>query len=656
MKVYFSGGGGGRFYACFLLLILVQQVSGQELTSRVFSNWPFSDKVIVPRDTIYIRSLLTRSEALRYDDLDSAIVLVNNAKQKSLNIGYLDGVAEAEIKIGLYTAFKGEYQEAREIIAGAFYYCIQSPGNRNRLLSLWCNTMSTPLSYLGELDSSIAYLIQGLNYAVQLSDTNLIIRSYINLGAVLGNSNNYPSSLHYLKRAEALINTGNAVTLSPTLFYNYAITYSGLGDTAKQLYYGKQALRCSRQYNDRKMEIMSLNTLGSVSMYKEQYDQSIAYFKEAIALCNKYMHYHAFLPTRGLSQVYLAINRLREAKEYGLRAIELAHKTELRERTLAMQHYVVAEILFKLKEDSAAYVYLNKYVQINEHVNNIERNRAVDRLEMKSKLLEKDKVIALKELEVARQNVYIKKRDNWVIIAVSGIVMLAGVLFGLFYRTRKRIQLLEKEDEIRRLKAVMTGEEKERSRIAKELHDGIGSLVSAAGINLNTLGDDHEALNEDPVYKKTEGLISEISTEVRKTAHNLMPEILLQHDLPEAVKLFCSYLQKNKRPVFEVQVYGDFTGQSKDFQLAVYRIIQELVQNIVKHARASTAIVQLHTDQTLLSVTVEDNGQGYDPLNIPGKGMGLGNINTRIRVLNGRLSVDTAPGKGTSVYIEFDLK
>ncbi len=642
-------------YVYILPFVLCHAASAQERSYTAYYSFTLPAVFLSKEDTIYVRKLLQLSDSLRYLNRDSALSVLTIAIDTSKRLGYYGGVAEAKMKYGQVVYLGGDYIEGKEHIAEAYYYCLNAGQDKKKMLALWYNNMSGPYSYLGNYDSAAALLLKGLQIVRQINDTSLMIRSYINLGAVLGNSGNYASSLYYLHKAEELAHYPGYSLYNAHLYYNLAVSHGGANDTLIQQLYGHKALKASREFRDLRMEILSLHTLGSNALYLRQFDEAIKYFEQAKELSGDRMPYYSFLAVRGMSQVYSGMNNLAKAKSTGIEALRLAAQTDLVEKTVSMQNYLVADILHRLKEDSAAYYYLNEYVQLNEKVNNIERNKTIDYLEVKNKVLEKDRVIALKELEVVRQNMYIRTRNTWVGIAALGMVMVLTVLFGFYYRTRKKMQLLEKEDEIRRLKAVMTGEEKERSRIARELHDGIGSLVSAAGINLNTLGDDNEELVDQASFKKTEDLIAEISAEVRKTAHNLMPEILLQHDLPEAVKLFCSYLQKEKRPAFEVQVYGDFQGLTKDFQLAVYRIIQELVQNIIKHSKASNAIVQLHADQNLLSVTVEDNGEGYDPAVLTGQGMGLGNIDTRVKVLNGRISVDTGVGKGTSVYIEFDL-
>src|SRR5690606_38480546 len=157
----------------------------------------------------------------------------------------------------------------------------------------------------------------------------------------------------------------------------------------------------------------------------------------------------------------------------------------------------------------------------------------------------------------------------------------------------------------------------------------------------------------EPEFRKTEFLIDEISKEVRKAAHNLMPDVLLHHNLPEAVKIFCSNTLRENSIHFEVIASGTFDRLDPDFLLSSYRIIQELIQNILKHASASEVLVQFQKIKNILSITVEDNGKGFDPA-LKTAGIGLNNIATRVKGYNGKLSIDSKTDVGTSVYIEFE--
>ena len=150
-------------------------------------------------------------------------------------------------------------------------------------------------------------------------------------------------------------------------------------------------------------------------------------------------------------------------------------------------------------------------------------------------------------------------------------------------------------------------------------------------------------------------MLQSTAIEVRKTAHNLMPDILLKYTLPEALHLYCEHIDTGDKLQINLQIYGALEELDKFLALSLYRIIQELVQNIIKHSKGTISEIQLRLDGEKLTVTVEDNGVGFKK-NIVSDGLGLQNVRSRIEALQGFISIESAPGMGTTVYIELDLE
>jgi signal transduction histidine kinase len=229
-----------------------------------------------------------------------------------------------------------------------------------------------------------------------------------------------------------------------------------------------------------------------------------------------------------------------------------------------------------------------------------------------------------------------------------------AIIIYLDFRNKRKLHLrqlktIEQEKEIQLLQAVMQGEEKERSRIAKDLHDGVAGMLAAVKMHLSA-GD--EQVKTIQGYQQAIQLLDEASVEVRKTSHNLMPEVLLQHGLNEAIRRYCSNISS---PTLQVQYYfiGDEQRYVESFELSVYRIVQELLNNVFKHSKATEAIVQMSIQNSLLSISIEDNGIGFPKDALQSGGMGLGSLKHRIGALNGNLELQTEGGRGVNAYLEF---
>uniref|UniRef100_UPI002102E65A sensor histidine kinase n=2 Tax=Cesiribacter sp. SM1 TaxID=2861196 RepID=UPI002102E65A len=153
-------------------------------------------------------------------------------------------------------------------------------------------------------------------------------------------------------------------------------------------------------------------------------------------------------------------------------------------------------------------------------------------------------------------------------------------------------------------------------------------------------------------FDHTVSMLDSATHEIRTIAHNLSPDILIRYELDAALENFC---QKVSNPNLQVDFYflGEAPKLKNNFKLIIYRIVQELVNNIIKHAEASHALVQLSQHEQVLSITVEDNGRGFNMTD--GKGMGLHNLKTRVQDIGGQLNIESSEGNGTTVYLEFDI-
>ena len=241
-----------------------------------------------------------------------------------------------------------------------------------------------------------------------------------------------------------------------------------------------------------------------------------------------------------------------------------------------------------------------------------------------------------------------QQEQNILIISVIGLILLTALGF-LYYKQRQKTQQqkisnLENEKENVALRSLMAGEEKERSRIAKELHDGIGGILAAAKMHAS----------KDVENTKIVELLNSASEESRRISHNLLPENLVKKGLDVALHDFVESINESGLLKAEYQSVNLKSNLSKSLQLSIYRIIQELLNNIIKHADATEAMVQIQESNSQLLITVEDNGKGFQT-NDKANGIGLTNIESRLSLLKGQLKIDSDKKMGTSVYIELKL-
>ena len=275
---------------------------------------------------------------------------------------------------------------------------------------------------------------------------------------------------------------------------------------------------------------------------------------------------------------------------------------------------------------------------------------------------------AIAKLESEKEVLLLKTQNekkaslNKILIGSSIGFLLLGFLGYRNFRNKQKLQNLkitelEKDKQLFAIDAMLKGQEEERSRIAKDLHDGLGGLLSGTKLSFTTMKENLILTPENAIqFDKSLSMLDSTMSDLRKVAHNLMPEALVKFGLDEALKDFCSSIESTKKVNVVYQKLGTNKKYENTIEVFIYRIIQELVNNALKHAQAKEILVQLATYENSIHITVEDDGIGYDINTIKSqKGTGLDNIIYRVNYLNGTIDTVSSPNNGTAVNIEFKV-
>lgn len=303
-----------------------------------------------------------------------------------------------------------------------------------------------------------------------------------------------------------------------------------------------------------------------------------------------------------------------------------------------------------------------KYILYRDSSINERNNKNISELEIKYQTSQKEKALSQQQLQISKKEVQLQqsKQVTTYSIAATLIAILGVSLVYLHYRNNRRLhkqqlQSIQQEKELQLLQAAMEGEEKERSRIAKDLHDGVAGMLAAAKMQLSSLSLKNSTLAETKEFSQAVKLLDDSCHEVRITSHNLMPEILMQYGLDEAIRRFCNNISNDHVLQVQYASYGEIGRFVISFELTVYRIVQELLNNIVKHSKATTASVQLSLQNDFLSITIEDNGVGFDKNGTHQNGTGLNSLKRRLQVMNGTLEIDAQQEQGVTAFIGIEI-
>ena len=234
---------------------------------------------------------------------------------------------------------------------------------------------------------------------------------------------------------------------------------------------------------------------------------------------------------------------------------------------------------------------------------------------------------------------------------ISGRKMLNGMIITTTDITET------KEIERKVLKAMLQGQEKERQRLAKEIHDGIGPLMSTLKLNIDAIKREFDVESEPTMQKfeNIEQLVKDIASDIRGISHSLMPSALKDFGLVSTIEQLCHRINATKNLKVEFIFSGIKQRLNQGVELSLYRITQELINNAIKYAQAKTIVIQIIKHQQQITLTVEDDGVGFDKDQMTSflqTGIGLQNIQTRVQLLKGIFTLDTYPGKGVIALIE----
>lgn len=556
-------------------------------------------------------------------------------------------------------------------------------------------------NYEGKFNEAIAKMIQSLDHYKVISDSAGLGKVYGNLAVSYEAINKNDSGVYYREKAIAILEKAPSRLLG-TQYLNLAAQFNNrMENPEKALHYFKKAAEISSSFKDSAKWAMALSGIGNTLINKQRTEEALQYATDAVNIarkCNDQMALSYSLEAYGRillekNRVDESINACREAIKIGekagypdgyvIGAITLGKGLELK-GAYKEEAIVLEKALIQAKELGNVQFYYDIYSGLssaNYHLNNYKKaydyrmhavasgdtmrterdNRILADLDARYQSAQKETIIRERELDVINKELQLQKTNRMLASSIGGTIMalLSVLLIYFHFRNKKKLHLeqlqtIQKEKELQLLQAVMQGEEKERSRIAKDLHDGVAGMLAAVKMHINSIATDISEVRITEGFRQGMKLLDESSNEVRKTSHNLMPEVLLQHGLDEALRRYCNNISNSSRLNLQYDAIRDTPRFIESFELSVYRIVQELLNNIVKHSKATEAIVQLSYQHGLLAIAIEDNGIGISKEDGSKDGMGLRSLQSRVKAMNGKIEFESSSGEGFNAYLEFE--
>jgi len=647
--------------ALWLLLVLLFQAP--VFLAQINRDSLLQRTMIVKDDTELVQQLYNYGETFENDNFDSAAFYYKKAKALAEKIGFKPGIAGFSSYYIVLLNNRGEFREALKVAKEALEI-YQATNNKKELAIAYLN-VGSEWQYLSDFSLAADYYLLSKKMAEENGDRRLQRITNNNLASVFIELQEFEKGKEYAEKSLLIAKElKNDYAISSSM-YNIASANVHLKeyDKALKLYQEIEVLGTKM-----KDEIVLQDSwLGMAETYSavQNNPAAVKYFDKVLALSKqKNTPEYQMYASMGKADVMLRLNDFPVADTLIKNGISIAQKqdSKLELKDLYLKASLLNEKKGKLTE---ALDFRKKFELMNDSIVGEKSKLAVANLEAKYEFEKKETTI--KQLE-AENNVHaltISRKNLLNYILIGGAAVLLAI-FLLSYRNYKqqqtlqqqRINELETEKKLLATEAVLKGEEQERTRLAKDLHDGLGGMLSGIKYSFQSMKGNLIMTPENmQAFERSMDMLDSSIKEMRRVAHNLMPEALVKFGLDAALKDFCNDINQSGALALSYQSIGlENAAIDQTSAITVFRIVQELINNVIKHSAAISAIVQVSKTNGNLAITVEDDGKGFDTSVLKAaKGIGWSNIESRIELMKGISDVQSLPGKGTSVHIEMSI-
>lgn len=638
------------FLLCFFLLVNAQQ--SKEVHQKYRDSIASEIKNILSDSLRADRYYIESNYAMRrLNDLKLGRSYLNSAFFYSKKANYKDLEAKCQFTYGVLERVEGNYQKALEHLDKNIRYF----ENDSTLKAYALFQVGVIHNEIGDFENSLKTYLDILEIFETKKDSFAMASTLNSIAVVHGEMNQNEKAIENFKKALVIFEKLNHKQEISNTLMNIGAMYSSVKDQSKSRAYLQKSLAIARELNDVRATTLALQALGK------------SYLKDEPQIAFKYLYQaEQLLKTTNLSSVQISVFRdlghyykskknYAQAKKYYQNALQIANNTKelIHQKELSK---CLSDIYMELNDFDKAYKYQNQYIAFKDSIFNTEKVKAINLLQIQFESEKKDKELAEQQLVIEKKETELtkKKSQNTFMTALAALFFVTAIMGWFVYNQRQKrknqeILTLKREQQVKTLEALIKGEENERFRIAKELHDGVNGDLSAIKYKLSSL---MEINNK--VIKEAITMIDASCKQVRAISHDLVPPSLENFNLVEATQVYCNNINTSN-PYIKIvfQHLGKELELSKKSEINIFRIIQELVTNSIKHAKASIINVQISNHNNNIQVTVEDNGIGFNKEEALSKGIGLKNVLSRVEYLNAKMDL-ISNKKGTSYTIDID--
>jgi len=555
---------------------------------------------------------------------------------------------------------------------------------------------------VSKYDTALIHLNRALDLASKTGNNLLKAQVYGAMANLYNVTGEYPKALSYYLKALPIFEKEGRKDRVRVILGNIGALNNAMQNYDEAEKYFNQSLKLSEELGDKAGIAQAYDGLNRIFIQRKEYDKALEYAHKAADISKQIGNkQEEAIAIQGIAWVYYEhFKDYAKAEEYALKGLKLAEELEFPADIAAMlntlSNIYFHQARYRECEETAlkaiatdttdmnifsnlaanvvragihlgdiknALYYFDRYRKIFNIQSNKEFQQALMDIQVKYETEKKQKEILKLSAE--------KRERNILIYSLLGFfLIMAGLGFSIYNNVRKnkiiveqqllvkekQLAELEKERQLIATKSVLKGEESERSRMARDLHDGLGGMLSGVKINLSAMKGNSIITSENAqAFDHAIKLLDTSISELRRVAHNLMPETLNHYGLKTALNDFIAEMNNNPSTVLTFNFFGADIRFESQLELTAFRIAQELVNNALKHSGSTKIDLQLISDIDRICIQVVDNGKGFDTAGRSSDGKGLVSIRDRVAAQNGSFEIESTPGQGTEATVEFLL-
>ena len=600
-------------------------------------------------DTTLIKELNKKAFGLVVRSDIKGVLIARKALDLAQSIDYKTGETDAINVIGINFDINGEPDSAI-IYYNLFLKNSEAMSDSVRIGRAY-NNMGMLNWHQGNFTEAIEMFYKSLEINERLDNKTGIGNGTSNIGLIYMELSQYHNSLKYSKRSFNIRMEIKDSTRLTSSCNNIGICFKNIGQIDSAVYYYQLGVDYAIALkNDRKLAELYTN-LGNLYVENDEVDKGYAVLVKALGLKQSESSKSSLY--NSLSGTCYLINKPTEALDFALKSYQLNKENEGHGH-IHESYLNLANAYYLNKQYAKAQEFYLKWGETKDSIYSEENSKAIADFETRYQTEKKEKEIVRQKLEITEKDLKLSNR-NKMLMGLGGGILVIFFLSLYIMQRRKRKAQQEKDEAIiiekdKGLKAIIIAQEEERKRIAKDLHDGIVQRIAGIILGWRKM---IEKRGEDKEQQELLKSLERSSEDLRDISHRMMPRALSELGVCAAIEDMLGKSLGNTNIKFQFEHFGVKKRLSENIEITLYRITQELINNVIKHSKATEVNIQLFKANNDVVLIVEDNGKGFSEKSK--EGIGLLNISSRVDTVKGEVNFEPSPLSGTLVTVKIPI-